>query len=89
MLPGLEKSPARDAFVAASHHTNAEGICQQNGVVYLSASDMPQLHTGIDTLLNLESDRPVLLEVFTDAAADERAYREYYNIFLDNKNKRT
>ena len=78
MLPGLEQSPARDAFVAAAHHTNAEGICQQNDVVYLSASDMPQLRAGIDTLLNIESDRPVLLEVFTDAAADEQIYREYY-----------
>ena len=78
MLPGLEKSPARNAFVAASHHTSAEGICQQNNVVYLSASDMAQLHAGIDTLLNLESDRPVLLEVFTDAAADEQVFKDYY-----------
>ena len=78
MLPGLEKSPARDAFVAAAHHTNAEGICQQNDVVYLSASDMPQLRAGIDTLLNIESDCPVLLEIFTDAADDEQVYRDYY-----------
>ena len=77
MLPGLEQSPARDAFVAAAHQTSAEGICQQNDVVYLSASDMPQLRAGIDTLLNIESTRPVLLEVFTDAAADEQVYREY------------
>ena len=90
LLPGLEQSPARDAFVAASHHTSAEGICQQNDVVYLSATDMSQLQAGIDTLLNMESDRPVLLEVFTDAAADERTYREYYKkLNFDNKNKRT
>ena len=78
MLPGLEQSPARDTFVAAAHHANAEGICQQNDVVYLSASDMPQLRAGIDTLLNIESDCPVLLEVFTDAAADEQVYKDYY-----------
>ena len=78
MLSGLEQSPARDPFVAAAHHTNAEGICQQNNVVYLSASDMPQLRAGIDTLLNIESDRPVLLEVFTDAADDEQVYKDYY-----------
>ena len=83
MLPGLEQSPARDAFVAASHHTNAEGICQQNNVVYLSASDMSQLRTAIDTLLIMESDRPVLLEVFTDASVDEQVLRDYY---LDIKN---
>ena len=87
MLPGLEKSPARDAFVAASHHTSAEGICRQNDVVYLSASDLSQLHDGIDTLLNIESDRPVLLEVFTDPTIDEQVYREYYKFILDIRTK--
>ena len=79
MLPGLEQSPARDAFVAAEHHTSAEGICQANDIVYLSASDMPQLRAGIDTLLNIESTRPVLLEVFTDPYEDERVFRNYFN----------
>lgn len=79
MLPGLEQSPARDAFVAAEHHTSAEGICQANDIVYLSASDMPQLRAGIDTLLNIESTRPVLLEVFTDPYEDERVFRDYFN----------
>jgi 2-succinyl-5-enolpyruvyl-6-hydroxy-3-cyclohexene-1-carboxylate synthase len=39
---------------------------------------MPQLRAGIDTLLNIESDRPVLLEVFTDASVDEQVYKDYY-----------
>jgi len=63
-LPGLEQSSARDRLVAACHHTTAEGICRQNDVVYLSASDMPSMQHGVDTLLNIESQRPVLLEVF-------------------------
>ena len=79
MLPGLEQSPARDAFVAAEHHTSAEGICQANDIVYLSASDMPQLRAGINTLLNIESTRPVLLEIFTDPYEDERVFRDYFN----------
>ena len=78
MLKGLEQSPARDSFVAASHQTSAEGICQQNHVVYLRADDMEQMQKGIDSLISLESDRPVLLEVFTDASEDESAYRLYY-----------
>lgn len=78
MLKGLEQSPARDPFVAASHQTSAEGICQQNHVVYLRADDMEQMQKGIETLLSLDSDRPVLLEVFTDASEDECAYRLYY-----------
>ena len=78
MLPGLEQSPVRDSFVAASHQTSAEGICQQNHVVYLRADDMEQMQKGIETLLSLESDRPVLLEVFTNASEDESAYRLYF-----------
>ena len=81
MLPGLEQSPARDQLVAAEHHASAEGICQQNDVVYLSASDMPQMRAGIDTLLNIESDRPVLLEVFTDPYDDEQTYKDYFKSF--------
>ncbi|MBO6143787.1 MAG: 2-succinyl-5-enolpyruvyl-6-hydroxy-3-cyclohexene-1-carboxylic-acid synthase [Prevotella sp.] len=78
LLPGLEQSPARDRLVAASHHTTAEGICRQNNVTYLHASDMKEMQQGIDALLHVESDRPVLLEVFTNAEEDERVYRDYY-----------
>ncbi len=78
MLKGLEQSPARDKFVAADHTTSAEGICQQNHVVYLKASNMEDMQKGIVTLLSKESDTPVLLEVFTDASEDERVFRNYY-----------
>ena len=83
MLKGLEQSPVRDKFVAAEHHTTAEGICRQNDVVYLSAVDMPQMRSGIDTLLNIKSDRPVLLEVFTHAEDDERVLKDYYQSILE------
>ena len=50
----------------------------QNQVVYLKATNLEEMQQGIDTLLYIESDRPVLLEVFTDAAEDERVYKDYY-----------
>ena len=78
LLPGLDKSPARDPYVAACHHTSAEGICHQNNVTYLKATNMEELQQGIDTLLYIESQRPILLEVATDAAEDERTFRDYY-----------
>ena len=62
-LPGLEQSPAKDKFVSAHHQTSAAGICQQNGVTYLKATNMDEMQQGINTLLYIESDRPVLLEV--------------------------
>ena len=78
MLKGLEQSPSRDQYVAAEHHTSAEGICMQNRVVYLKATNMEEMQQGLDTLINVESDRPVLLEVFTNASEDERVFKDYY-----------
>ncbi len=78
MLPGLEQSAARDTFVAAEHHTTAEGICRQNGVAYQRATDMDEARQGIGWLLHTESEHPLLLEVLTDAAEDERVLRAYY-----------
>jgi 2-succinyl-5-enolpyruvyl-6-hydroxy-3-cyclohexene-1-carboxylate synthase len=80
LLPGLEQSAARDALVAAEHHTSAEGICRQNDIVYLHADGPQNLHQAIDTLLYIDSERPVLLEVFTDAFDDEQVFRDYANL---------
>lgn len=77
MLPGLEQSPARDQYVAAEHHATAEGICLENDVTYLKATNMQEMQQGIDTLLYIESRCPVLLEVFTNADEDERAYKSF------------
>ncbi len=84
MLKGLEQSPARDKFVSAEHHTTAEGICQQNDVTYLKATNLKEMQQGIDTLLYKESGRPVLLEVLTDADEDERVFKAYYKAILSN-----
>ena len=79
MLPGLEQSAARDRYVAAQHHATAEGICRQNDVAYLKAENMEEMQIGINTLFNIKSTTPVLLEVFTNAEEDERVYRDYPN----------
>ncbi|MBQ8159095.1 MAG: 2-succinyl-5-enolpyruvyl-6-hydroxy-3-cyclohexene-1-carboxylic-acid synthase [Prevotella sp.] len=65
MLKGLEKSPARDRFIAAAHQTTAEGICQQNDIYYLSATTMEDMKKGVEILLSSDFSRPVVLEVFT------------------------
>ena len=85
MLKGLEQSPARDKFVAAEHHTSAEGICRQNDVIYLKAENMEQMQQGIDALTSMESDRPIVLEVVTDPSEDERAYKGLHAWLLQQK----
>jgi 2-succinyl-5-enolpyruvyl-6-hydroxy-3-cyclohexene-1-carboxylate synthase len=65
--------------VAAAHHTSAEGICQQNDVIYRKAENAEEMQQGISWLVQTESARPLLLEVFTDATEDERVLKAYYN----------
>ena len=79
MLKGLDDSPAALPYISAEHHTTAEGICRQHGIVYLTAHNSEDLAYNIPTLLECESDHPVLLEVFTDANTDAAAYKEYLN----------
>ena len=85
MLKGLEQSPARDKFVAAEHHASAEGICRQNDVAYLKATNMAEMQQGIDNLISMESDRPIVLEVVTDPSEDERAYKGLHSWLLQLK----
>ena len=63
MLPGLEKSPARDKYVAAEHHATAEGICQQNDIYYQQATTTEEMQRGIDLLLSADFSRPMVLEI--------------------------
>jgi len=78
-LAGLEQSPARDALVAASHSTRAEGVCQQHGVSYRAAYGSQDLHAGITWLVQADAgddDRPRLLEVVTHVDADQQAWTQ-------------
>ena len=78
ILPGLEQSPVRDSYVAASHRTTAEGICRQNDIYYQQATTMEQMQQGIDLLLSEDFSRPMVLEVVTDATEDERVFKDYF-----------
>ena len=75
---GLKKSAAREQLVMAAHRTSAYHICQAQNVDYRNADDMASMKEGIDWLIHTESDRPMLLEVFTDIDVDNQAIEEYY-----------
>lgn len=74
MLPGLDRSPAHKPLIAAGHNATAEGICSQYGMEYYRATDTPSLEEGIRLLTSGVHDRPVVLEVLTDADIDADAY---------------
>lgn len=79
-LPGLSNSPAADDLVMASHENTAQGICTQNDIGYMSAKNMDEMQIGVVTLLTRESERPMLLEVFTDSNDDVKALEKYFKL---------
>lgn len=79
-LSGLSDSPAADDLVMASHENTAQGICTQNDIGYLSAKNMDEMQIGVVTLLTRESERPMLLEVFTDSNDDVKALEKYFKL---------
>ncbi len=75
---GLKESKAREKLVMAEHRTSAYHICQAQNVEYRNADDMQSMREGVDWLIHTESDRPMLLEVFTDIDIDNEAIENYY-----------
>ena len=61
------------------HAANAQGVCVQNGVGYLTANDIESALAGAEWLLADDADQPRLLEVFTTMDEDQNALNEYYN----------
>lgn len=80
-LKGLEESDIRDEYVAGGHSLTAEGICNQFGITYLCATDEQSLRFRMSefTAEKRRSNRPLLLEIITDAADDELAYKTLYD----------
>lgn len=81
-LPGLDESPVAESYVSACHNTEAQGICTQNDIGYLKASNMIDMQLGIVRLLTAETNRPMLLEVFTDGEVDAKVLQEYFSSFM-------
>lgn len=77
----LKESAAREKLVMAEHGTSAAHICQAHDIVYLHADNTKTMQQGIDRLIHTESDRPMLLEVFTDIDTDNQAFEEYFKEF--------
>lgn len=64
-LPGLEQSPYRDQYIAAAHHTTAQGIAQQSGIAYRCLADWSDLDEAMHWLLDVSArqEKVALLEV--------------------------
>jgi len=78
MVKGLGGTSACSSYVMGSHHSTAEGICRQYGIGYRQASDSDAMDDGLSWLTTEESEKPLLLEVLTDADVDVKVFEDYY-----------
>lgn len=76
---GLERIPTLDRYVAAGHNVKIEKCCINARFRYLSAANREELALALPQFLS-DGDRPVLLEVFTDAPTDATTLKEYWKI---------
>ena len=66
------------AHVAAGHHVSAKGWVESVGFKYLSASSKGEVDEAISELCSANSDKPILLEVFTTINTDINSIKEYF-----------
>lgn len=78
-LEGLRQSDAFDQYVSGTHQTTAQGICTQNDIGYLHAANKEEMRMAMVTLLTTSTNRPMLLEVFTDADQDTATLQKFYS----------
>ena len=82
-LPGLRDSDALHRFVGGDHATHAEGICMQNDIGYIRATNTDAMKVGMVRLLTERTRRPMVLEVVTDADTDNAVVGAYYKMLTD------
>lgn len=79
MLPQLNKSEALHEYIAAAHTTEAKAWAEQQGFLYLSARNAKELEQHLPFLTATDSEKPVLLEVFTSMEKNAAQIRSYYH----------
>lgn len=84
ILPGLNKSEALHEYIAASHKTDAKAWAEQQGFLYLSAKNKEDLDKHLPAFTSSETEKPVLLEVFSSIEQNADQIRTYYH---QQKNK--
>ena len=82
-LQGLENSGARDSVVAAAHNTMAQGICTQNDIGYIKAQNMESMKMGMLRMLTTTTQRPMVLEVVTNADDDATTMQQYFKQLIE------
>ena len=74
--PSVANVPTLDDHIAAEHVTSIKAWVEARGFEYLSARDKDEVRTAIARLCDKDSDRPLVLEAFTDKEIDAESIRK-------------
>lgn len=80
---GLKRIETLNKHIAAGHHTKIKEVSTIGDFEYLSAENEEELKKSLEKI-NQNSDKPMLLEIFTDADKDANKLKEFWNMNIPN-----
>ena len=81
---GLLMIPTLNLHIAAGHNTKIEETIGMEKVEYLSAKNQEELDKNLERFIN-KSEKPIILEVFTDANTDAQTLKDFW---IKNRNEK-
>lgn len=85
-LPGMEKDEQSRAIVCGAHHTSAKEWAEARGFEYIEVKDETQWDGVLPTFTSTgPTEKPILVEAWTNKATDTALLREYYHQIKDKQ----
>ena len=80
-IPGFDMNEREHRYVTATHQTSARGWAEERGFAYTAVHNSEELEAALPDFTQTErpTERPMLVEVFTDKSEDIRLLKEYYH----------
>ena len=85
LIAGPRQSSALDESIAYKHNTTAKERANTAGFQYLEAHNDAELASQMPLLWNSMSEKPILLEVFTDTEVNRNVFQSIYQSFKIHK----
>ena len=76
-----------DNYVAAGHDSNLKKWVENLGLEYIPVNNVQELDEGFNRLAQF-SEKPMFMEVFTDADTDAKTTSEIYSLYSSDAKKR-
>mgnify|MGYP001622884230 FL=1 len=84
---GLKNYPTLNENVAADHDANAKGWAESRGFKYLYSTSKEEFDKNLQEFLNPNSQKPIILEVFTKKEEDARLQHEFFDYNLSDSER--